>query len=65
MNRMPPIQQKPYIAKTNYQTNTNAKLPTKHPPNQAYPQPVIRPSPRPPDPPEPIQNVCAGIEPKP
>ena len=36
-------QDAPNRAKTNYQTNTNAQLPTKHPPNQTYPQPVIRP----------------------
>ena len=44
-------------------SHTDAKLPTKHPPNQTYPQPVIRPPPRPPDPSEPIHKVRAGIEP--
>ena len=53
----------PNTAKTNCPTNTDAKLPTKHPPNQTYPQPVIRLPPRPPDPSEPIHKVKAGIEP--
>ena len=29
-------------AETNCPTNTDAKLPTKQPPNQTYPQPIIR-----------------------
>ena len=56
-------QDTPNTAKTNCPTHTDVKLPTKHPPNQTYPQPVIRPPPRPPDPLEPTQKVNAGIEP--
>ena len=52
----------PNTAKTNCPTNRDLKLPTKHPPNQTYPQPVIRPPPRPPDPSEPIKKVNTGIE---
>ena len=36
-------QDTPNTAETNCPTNREAKLPTKHPPNQTYPQPVIRP----------------------
>ena len=56
-------QDTPNTAETNCPTNTDAKLSIKHPPNQTYPQPVIRPPPRPPDPSEPIHKVKAGIEP--
>ena len=52
----------PNPAETNCPTNTDAKLPTKQPPNQSYPQPVIRTPPRPPDPSEPIHKVKAGTE---
>ena len=48
---------------TNCSTNIDAKLPIKHLPSQIYPQPAIRPPPRPPDPSEPIHKVKAGIEP--
>ena len=47
----------PNTAENNCPTHTDAKLPTKHPPNQTYPQPVIRPPPRPPYPLEPIHKV--------
>ena len=53
----------PNTAKTNCPTNTDAKLPIKHSPNQTYPQPAIRPTPSLPDPSEPIHKVKAGIEP--
>ena len=56
-------QDTPDTAKSNCPTNTDVKLPNKHPPNQTYPQPVIRPSPRPPDPSEQTQKINAGIEP--
>ena len=36
-------QDTPNTAETNCVTNTDAKLPTKHLPNQSFPQPVIRP----------------------
>ena len=36
-------QDAPGTAKTNHPTNTDAKSHTKHPQNQTYPQPVIRP----------------------
>ena len=50
---------------TNSSTNRDIKLPIKHPPSQIYPQPIIRPPPRPPAPSEPNHKVTAGIEPKP
>ena len=56
-------QDTPSTAETNCPTNKDAKLPIKHPPNQTYPQPAIRPPPRPSDPSEPIHKVKAGIEP--
>ena len=52
----------PNTAETNRPTNTDAELPIKHPPNQTYPQPAIRPPPRFPDPLEPIHKVMVGIE---
>ena len=36
-------QDTPNTVETNCPTNTYAKLPIKHPPNQTYPQPAIRP----------------------
>ena len=53
----------PNTAKTNYPTSTDVKLHTKHPQNQTYPQLVIRPPPRLPDPLEPTPKVNTGIEP--
>ena len=46
-------QDTPTTAETICPTNINAKLPTKHSPNQTHPQPVIRPPLRPLDPTEP------------
>ena len=53
----------PSTVKTNYLTSSDAKLHTKHPQNQHYAQPVMRPPPRPPDPIRPIPKVNAEIEP--
>ena len=55
-------QDTPNPAGTNCSTRTDGKLPTVQPPNQTYPQPIIRLPPRTPDPLEPIHMVKAGIE---
>ena len=56
-------QDTPSTVKTNYPTSTDAKLHTKHPQNQNYAQPVMRPPPRPLDPIRPIPKVNVEIEP--
>ena len=56
-------QDAPDTVKTNYPTSTDVKLHTKHPPNQTYLQPVIRPPPRPPDLSGQTPKVNTGIEP--
>ena len=47
---------------TNCSTKIDAKLPIKCLPSQIYPQPAIRPPPRPPDPSEPNHKVKTGID---
>ena len=53
----------PNQTETNSSINGDIKLPIKCLPSQIYPQPTIRPPPRPPDPSEPNHRVEAGIEP--
>ena len=48
---------------TNSSTVRNIKSPIKCVPNQIYPQPAIRPPPRPQDPSKPNHKVTAGVEP--
>ena len=53
----------PNQTETNSSTIRDIKSPIKCVPNQTYPQPAIRPPPRPPDPSEPNHKVTAGVEP--
>ena len=63
MNISLPFGNTPNTAETNCPTNTDTKLPIKHPPNQTYSQPAIRQLQGPQDPLEPIHKVKVGIEP--
>ena len=56
-------QDAPDTVKTNYPTSTDVKLHTKHLQNQTYPQPIIRPTPRPQDLSVQTPKVNTGIEP--